>query len=69
MKIGFLGMGVMGGPMSMNVVKKCGCEVLGYDVVPDHMKGFISAGVRLSKIPLKSTKTAISSCRFCRLIL
>lgn len=32
MKIGFLGMGVMGLPMAKNVVKKSGCEVLGYDV-------------------------------------
>ena len=32
MKIGFLGLGVMGLPMAKNVVKKCGCPVLGYDV-------------------------------------
>jgi 2-hydroxy-3-oxopropionate reductase len=56
MKIGFLGMGVMGGPMSMNVVKKCGCEVLGYDVVPDHMKGFISAGGKAVKDPVEIYK-------------
>ena len=32
MKIGFLGLGVMGLPMAKNVVKKCGCPILGYDV-------------------------------------
>jgi 3-hydroxyisobutyrate dehydrogenase-like beta-hydroxyacid dehydrogenase len=38
MKVGFLGFGVMGSPMSINVVKKCGCQVLGYDVVASHLK-------------------------------
>ena len=32
MKIGFLGMGVMGLPMVKNLVAKSGCEILGYDV-------------------------------------
>ena len=42
MKVGFLGMGVMGLPMAKNLVKKAGCEILGFDVVelaprPDHI--------------------------------
>ena len=53
MKIGFLGMGVMGGPMSINVVKKCGCEVYGYDVVKSHMKGFVEAGGTAVKDPVE----------------
>ena len=33
MKVGFLGMGVMGLPMAKKLVKKAGCEILGFDVV------------------------------------
>ncbi|MBQ9330122.1 MAG: NAD-binding protein [Oscillibacter sp.] len=43
-KIGFLGMGVMGLPMAKNVVKKSGCEVLGYDVVEKQRTAFAEAG-------------------------
>ncbi|MBR1690515.1 MAG: NAD-binding protein [Oscillibacter sp.] len=43
-KIGFLGMGVMGLPMAKNVVKKSGCEVLGYDVVEKQRAAFAEAG-------------------------
>jgi len=44
MKIGFLGMGVMGLPMSINVVKKSGCQVYGFDVVASHLNAFQAAG-------------------------
>ena len=44
MKIGFLGMGVMGLPMAKNVVKKSGCEVLGYDVAKKQLDDFAAAG-------------------------
>ena len=44
MKIGFLGLGVMGLPMSINVVKRSGCEVLGYDVAADRLGKFAEAG-------------------------
>lgn len=44
MRIGFLGMGVMGLPMAKNVVKKSGCEVLGYDVVQKQVDAFQEAG-------------------------
>ena len=43
-KIGFLGMGVMGLPMAKNLLKKSGCEVLGYDVMEKQREGFIAAG-------------------------
>lgn len=33
MKIGFLGLGVMGLPMAKNLIEKSGCEVMGFDVV------------------------------------
>ena len=44
MKIGFLGMGVMGLPMAKNVVSKSGCEVLGYDVAQKQLDAFAAAG-------------------------
>ncbi len=44
MKIGFLGMGVMGLPMAKNVVKKSGCQVLGYDVAQKQLDAFAAAG-------------------------
>lgn len=39
-QIGFLGLGVMGLPMAKNLVKKAGCPVLGYDVVPAQVEAF-----------------------------
>lgn len=44
MKIGFLGMGVMGLPMAKNLLQKSGCEILGYDVMEKQREGFITAG-------------------------
>lgn len=44
MKIGFLGLGVMGLPMAKNLVKKAGCEIMGYDVVEKQLKEFELAG-------------------------
>lgn len=43
-QIGFLGLGVMGLPMAKNLVKKAGCPVLGYDVVPAQTEAFREAG-------------------------
>lgn len=43
-QIGFLGLGVMGLPMAKNLVKKAGCPVLGYDVVPAQVEAFREAG-------------------------
>ena len=44
MKVGFLGMGVMGLPMAKNLVKKAGCEILGFDVVEKQREAFAAAG-------------------------
>lgn len=44
MKIGFLGLGVMGLPMAKNLLAKCGHEVLGYDVVEKQRLAFAAAG-------------------------
>lgn len=43
-QIGFLGLGVMGLPMARNLVKKSGCPVLGYDVIPTQTASFQAAG-------------------------
>ena len=57
MKIGFLGLGVMGLPMSINVVKRSGCEVLGYDVATDRLKKFAEAGGKAVEVPTEIYKT------------
>lgn len=57
MRIGFLGMGVMGLPMAKNVVKKSGCEVLGYDVVQKQVDAFREAGGIPVSDPVEIYKT------------
>lgn len=44
MKIGFLGMGVMGLPMAKNLAAKSGHEILGYDVVEKQRLALTEAG-------------------------
>lgn len=44
MKIGFIGLGTMGLPMAINLVKKSGCPVVGYDVVEKQCQRFRDAG-------------------------
>lgn len=44
MKLGVIGMGVMGYPIAVNLVKKSGLPVLGYDVVPGQREKFAAAG-------------------------
>ncbi|WP_427112373.1 NAD(P)-dependent oxidoreductase [Megasphaera sueciensis] len=44
MKIGFLGLGVMGLPMAKNVIKKSGCELYGFDVVQERLDELEAAG-------------------------
>ena len=56
MKIGFLGMGVMGLPMAKNVVKKSGCEVLGYDVVQKQLDDFAASGGKPVSDPVEIYK-------------
>ena len=51
MKIGFLGLGVMGLPMAKNVVKKCGCPVLGYDVAEARLAEFKKLGGETTSDP------------------
>lgn len=56
MKIGFLGMGVMGLPMAKNVVKKSGCEVLGYDVAKKQLDDFAASGGKPGQRPVEIYK-------------
>ena len=56
MKIGFLGMGVMGLPMAKNVVKKSGCEVLGYDVAKKQLDDFAASGGKPVSDPVEIYK-------------
>ena len=58
MRIGFLGLGVMGLPMAINVVKKSGCEVLGFDVVPKRLEEFKEAG----GVPITNTDEIYTTC-------
>lgn len=53
MKIGFLGMGVMGLPMAINVAKRSGYTVLGYDVVESRRMAFAAAGGTAVDDPLE----------------
>lgn len=58
MKIGFLGLGVMGLPMSLNVVKKSGMTVYGFDIVETNLKRFTEAG----GIAVKDEREIYKSC-------
>ncbi len=57
MKIGFLGLGVMGLPMAKNVVKKSGCIVVGYDVAEKQMAALAEAGGEVVSDPVEIYKT------------
>lgn len=43
-KIGFIGLGVMGNPMSRNLVQKSGCPVMVYDINEVAMEEVVSCG-------------------------
>lgn len=43
-KVGFIGMGIMGLPMAINILKKSGCPVIGFDVVEASREKFAEAG-------------------------
>ena len=58
MKIGFLGLGVMGLPMAINVLKKSGCEVLGYDVAAKRLEEFAAEG----GTPVTNTDEIYTTC-------
>ena len=44
-KIGFIGLGIMGRPMALNLLK-AGYELMVYDILPERMEELIKAGAR-----------------------
>lgn len=57
MKIGFLGLGVMGFHMAMNVSRKMDAEVMGYDVSEEQMMKYRDAGGKTAADPEELYKT------------
>ncbi|MEL7648971.1 MAG: prephenate dehydrogenase/arogenate dehydrogenase family protein [Sedimentibacter sp.] len=57
-KIGFIGMGIMGLPMALNLVKKSGREIMGFDVVEEKRAIFVEHG----GISVDNTMDIIKSC-------
>lgn len=45
MRLGFIGLGVMGEPMCRNLARKCGTPVLGFDLAPAPLERLRAAGV------------------------
>lgn len=56
-KIGFLGLGVMGLPMALNVLNKSGCPVIGFDVAQKKKDAFQKAGGTVTDDPVEIYKT------------
>ena len=42
-RVGFIGLGIMGGPMAANLVK-AGYDVVGYNRSPDKVQALVKAG-------------------------
>ena len=56
--IGFVGLGVMGLPMAVNVVKGCSCAVKGFDVAQERMELFREVG----GIPVADVREIYETC-------
>lgn len=61
MKIGFIGLGIMGKPMALNLIK-AGCSLCVYDIVPAAVQALQEAGAQAADSP-----RAVAEC--CDLIL
>lgn len=59
MKIGFIGLGIMGKPMVKNLLK-AGHEVVAYDVVKDNVNNVVQAGA----VAANSSKAVAEQCSF-----
>ena len=55
-QVGFVGLGIMGGAISNNLLK-AGHEVIGYDVSPDALAQFVANGGQVAKSPLEVANT------------
>ena len=48
MKIGFIGLGIMGKPMAKNLLK-AGYSIVAYDIIPEAVKELVQAGAEEGK--------------------
>ena len=55
-QVGFVGLGIMGGAISNNLLK-AGHEVIGYDVSPAALAQFVANGGQVAKSPLEVANT------------
>ena len=64
--VGFIGLGIMGGPMSANLVK-AGFQVIGYDASRERCQEALASGVKVAassaEVAKASTRTVISLVR------
>jgi len=57
MKIGFIGLGIMGKPMAKNLIK-AGHELIVYDIIKDNIDNLVAAGAK----PASSAKEVAEQC-------
>lgn len=50
MKIGFIGLGIMGKPMAKNLIK-AGYELIVYDILPDPVRELVASGAKAGSSP------------------
>ncbi len=61
-KIGFIGLGNMGFGMAVNLVKKSGLKIHGFDVIEDKRKAFAENGGTIAKSNMEIYKTCNMIC-------
>ena len=66
--IGFIGLGIMGKPMSKNLLK-AGYDLVVYDINPDCVKDVAAAGARPAASIAEVAKNAASFLRCCQMAL
>ena len=57
--VGFIGLGNMGGPMAINLVK-AGFELVVYDINPARLEPLVAAGATAEASPEPSRRNAIA---------
>jgi 3-hydroxyisobutyrate dehydrogenase-like beta-hydroxyacid dehydrogenase len=66
MKIGFIGLGIMGKPMAKNLLK-AGYELCAFDIVPAALADVVAAGARQAVRRRRRLPGRTSSSRCCRI--
>jgi 4-hydroxybutyrate dehydrogenase / sulfolactaldehyde 3-reductase len=51
LKVGFVGVGVMGGPMAANIIRKGGYELTVYDISPEAVAKLVKLGAKAAATP------------------